>query len=82
MPILSRIARNQGANTAGVGVCFQSRRSWMRLFKDSGWHVRHELTEAPWHEKLYLKLAVVLHLKKVYCNHFWLDANSSGSQNQ
>lgn len=73
-PMLSRFARSQGANTAGVGVCFQSRRSWTALFESSRWSIRHELTEAPWHSVVPLKLALTLHLRKVYCNHFWLEA--------
>lgn len=71
-PLLSAIARSQGANTAGVGVSFQSRQAWTQQFSAAGWAVQDELTETPWHPTLDLKLALVLHLKKVYCNHFWL----------
>ena len=36
---LAGMTRRFGANTAGVGVCFQSERSWRRLFAEAGYEV-------------------------------------------
>ena len=36
IPAFVRVARRFGANTAGVGVYFRSRNSWMRVFRAAG----------------------------------------------
>lgn len=38
--LLAPITRNMGANTAGTGVCFHSRKIWQRMLEDCGFEVK------------------------------------------
>lgn len=67
--LLAPLARSQGANTAGVGVCFRSREGWLQVLREGGLEVRATADDAPW--ALPLKWRVLLHMGNVRCGHFW-----------
>jgi len=66
---LARFTRRLGANTAGVGVCFLSKRQWERVLRDVGLEVRGfgEDTSG----KLPLYKRTLLHLGDIRVGHFW-----------
>jgi methyltransferase family protein len=71
---LSSIAKAGGANTAGVGVCFQSRRQWLQSFDDAGLELLSVYDDEPFLEatgRNRLRL-MALHVKPIGASHFWL----------
>lgn len=66
---LAGLMRSMGANTAGVGVCFRSRRDWERVLTRAGLAVREAQVDYIWRTSLPKKLA--LHIGSVRCGHFW-----------
>jgi SAM-dependent methyltransferase len=67
---LSSLMRRWGANTAGVGVCFRSRKAWLEIIRDAGLEVV-EYAEGPrWPEPL--RQILLLHLGHVRGGHFWI----------
>jgi SAM-dependent methyltransferase len=71
----ARFASGQGANTAGVGVCFQSRSSWLETFAASGSAVLATGDGLDW--DVPLKWRVCLHVGHLRCGHFWAKAPAS-----
>jgi hypothetical protein len=67
--VLEPLTRRFGANTAGVGVCFVSKRGWDRIFADVGLQVLHYSDEPPWDIPLHRR--VLLHLGPVRFGHYW-----------
>jgi ubiquinone/menaquinone biosynthesis C-methylase UbiE len=69
-------------NTAGVGVCFQSKRGWLNLFERCGLRVEHHYEREPWRFSLSKQLLLnCLLLKEWRHGHFALRPNrrSGGS---
>ena len=76
MRAAASLVRMGGANTAGVGVCFQSERRWRRHFAAAGLRIEAARAMRPF-EKPVWKHAVygaALHLRPVRPAHFWLSA--------
>ena len=73
---LAKLTRFAGANTAGVGVCFQSRRQWEKNFADAGLEIISAEKDVPFMASRRL-LRAALHLKPVGLAHFWLKASTS-----
>lgn len=67
---LAPITRKLGANTAGVGVCFQSERSWRKIFGEAGYEIEQFTPGEPWPMATAKRLA--LSLRRVRVGHFWL----------
>lgn len=67
--LLSPLLKGLGANTAGVGVCFQSRRQWKQLLTRAGCTIKGYSDDVtwtlPWHWR------VLLHMGYVRVGHFW-----------
>jgi hypothetical protein len=63
-----------GANTAGVGVCFQSARRWRRHFRDAGLSVQSHWRMQPFQKPAWKNVAyaLALHMRPVRPAHFWL----------
>lgn len=86
--ILTGLTRRFGANTAGVGVCFRSQRSWERLLRDTGIEVMtFSLDPHPWRFSRFRK--TFLHIRQVRAGLFWTripaalpTAPATGSPNQ
>ena len=62
--------RRLGANTAGVGVCFQSEASWRRIFDEAGFEVVTFTPDEEW-QMSRLKRAGLM-VRSIHCGHFWL----------
>lgn len=75
---LARFASGQGANTAGVGVCFQSRASWLETFAESGAEVLQTRDGLDW--DVPLKWRVFLHVGHLRCGHFWAKSPASDAR--
>jgi ubiquinone/menaquinone biosynthesis C-methylase UbiE len=74
MRSIAKFTHAMGANTAGVGVCFQSRQQWKRHFSNTGLKVRDETADSNFHasrKPSFKRLA--LHLKPVGPILFWLE---------
>jgi len=67
---LAALARRGGANSAGVGVCFLSRRQWLKTFRLAGLEVESETLDVRW--KVPWKWHVALHIAHIECGHYWL----------
>jgi len=59
-----------GANTAGVGVCFHSRQTWLRIFRRAQLQVLCYDEDQPWRVSLHRR--ALLHIRGVRVGHFWL----------
>ncbi len=77
---IARFMRQQGANTAGVGVCFLSHKQWCAVLAQSGWQILQYTNDAPWITPAKYKL--FLHVGSVRCGHFWLSPSASFSPRQ
>ena len=70
---LSGVARKLGANTAGVGVCFLSRKQWLSTISGSGLEVVHYTEpDNTWIWSMPTLRKICLHLRRRYVVHFWL----------
>lgn len=67
---LSSLIRRCGANTAGVGVCFRSRKAWSDIIRDARLEVVEYAEEPRWPEPL--RQILLLHLGHVRGGHFWI----------
>lgn len=71
--LLRPLLRGMGANTAGVGVCFQSHRQWERLLARAGCAIGHYSNDVtwtlPWHWR------VLLHMGYLRVGHFWCQGD-------
>lgn len=69
---IAGLTRKFGANTAGIGVCFRSRKSWYKLIMSCDYkEVAYSDSEA-W--KFNVLYRLVLHLGYVRIGHMWLEA--------
>ena len=63
-----------GANTAGVGVCFRSKKNWQELIKNSGLSILKYSDDSEWHLSQIKRL--ILHIRSLRVGHFWTAANN------
>lgn len=74
MRSIAKFTHAMGANTAGVGVCFQSRNQWQRHFESQGLKVTGQEADAHFHASRKPSLKrLALHLKPVGPVLFWLE---------
>jgi hypothetical protein len=73
MKSLARFTRRMGANTAGVGVCFLSRKQWVGAVESAGLSVAcyTEPDRSVW--PLRKRWRALLHLKEMKIGHIWLQ---------
>jgi len=67
---LSSLIRRWGANTAGVGVCFRSRKAWLDIIRDAGLDAVEYSEGSRWPIRLAHRL--LLHMGNVRGGHFWI----------
>jgi ubiquinone/menaquinone biosynthesis C-methylase UbiE len=67
---IARFIRSQGANTAGVGVCFLSQKQWCSTIEASGLEILQYSDDEKWN--IPWKRNVFLHIRNTRCGHFWL----------
>jgi hypothetical protein len=70
--LLASVAKRGGANTAGVGVCFLSRRQWHQTFSAAGLEVLREAEPDDYIWPTRLSWRLLLHIKHIRCGHFWM----------
>ena len=66
------ITRRLGANTAGVGVCFLSKKQWLSTMNDAALEVLRDAEPDSWTWRVPLSWKMFLHIRRRYVNHFWL----------
>ncbi len=73
--VLAPVTRRLGANTAGCGVCFLSRRECLETFRCCGL----ELATTPVYKRLAVEPVryLALHIGSEHVGHFWLSPRSS-----
>jgi O-methyltransferase len=76
--ILVPILKQLSVNTAGVGVCFLSRREWTRVFKENGLQVLDYYASPDWHLPMYHKMALLI--RSVEDAHYWLAPSQNPSR--
>lgn len=77
MRALAGITRRFGANTAGIGVCFRSQRSWERLLSEAGlFVVTCSVDPRPWRFSRFRK--TMLHIRQVRAGLFWARRANAG----
>jgi hypothetical protein len=67
---ISSITRKMGANTAGVGVCFLSKKQWCLTLKENGFQKIIYSEDDKWNISFTRKL--FLHIGSIQEGHFWL----------
>jgi SAM-dependent methyltransferase len=72
--LIAALARRMGANTAGVGVCFLSKRQWLTTFRESGLEVVKYAEPDGWVWPLRPEWQLFLHLREIRVGHVWLRA--------
>jgi SAM-dependent methyltransferase len=72
--LIAGLSRRMGANTAGVGVCFLSRRQWLASFRECGLEVLGYTEPDHWTWALRPEWRLLLHLRAVRVGHVWLRA--------
>jgi len=69
---LAGFTRKMGANTAGVGVCFLSRKQWVETVdKITSLELLKYTDDEKWN--IQWKWNVFLHIGNIRCGHFWLE---------
>jgi hypothetical protein len=68
---LALLMRSLGANTAGVGVCFQSTKGWVSTLQKAGFDVLAHTTERTWKPK---RRHAALLIRQVGFGHYWAQA--------
>lgn len=68
---LAPLTRRLGANTAGVGVCFQSERAWRDLVAGAGYQVVSFTPDERW--PMSAAKRALLGLRAVRVGHLWLE---------
>jgi hypothetical protein len=71
LKLAAPLVRKLGANTAGVGVCFLSRRQWHDTFGDAGFSISDYKVGKPWKPPLSRKIGLLI--KEVRDDHYWLS---------
>jgi len=74
---ISRITRRLGANTAGVGVCFLSKKQWLSTMNDAALDVLRYAEPDSWTWSMPLSWKILLHIRRRYVSHFWLRPRDS-----
>ena len=72
--VLAPITRRFGANTAGVGVCFQSRRQWEQKFRSAGLQLTDYAEPDSWQWPIRWYWRVAVNLKDVRAAMYWLKS--------
>lgn len=72
--LMAPVARALGANTAGVGVCFNSRKGWQSMLRDSGLSLIDHAEPDRWRRRLHWYTKVFIGLTDVRVGHYWLSA--------
>jgi len=75
--VLKGITRRLGANTAGVGVCFLSKKQWLSTIHDAGLDVLKCIEPDDWAWSLPLTWKICLHIRRRFVGLFWLGAPRS-----
>ncbi len=70
--VLAPAARRLGANTAGVGVCFNSQGGWREMMAASELQVLNRTEPDRWKRRLRWHSKVFVGLKDVRVGHYWL----------
>lgn len=73
---IAPIIRRLGANTARLGVCFQSKSRWQRILRDAGIGSVDYDEDSPW--PVPLAWRTFLHVGNVRCGNFWGRPLASG----
>jgi hypothetical protein len=73
---LTKVAQKLGANTAGVGVCFLSKKRWLSTMSEANLHVLESSEPDNWNWTMPLLSRCGLHLRRRYVGHFWLKAQN------
>ena len=74
MKSIKSVARKMGANTAGVGVSFLSKKMWMKLFGSVFSEANIRIVDFHcWEVPLIRK--VFLHIKNIYMSLYWIKVN-------
>jgi hypothetical protein len=68
--MLAGLTRRFGANTAGIGVCFRSRKQWEKIIKKCGYKIIHEGESHSFRWPLWKR--ILLHMGKVNMGYLWL----------
>jgi SAM-dependent methyltransferase len=81
---IARLAARAGANTAGVGVCFQSELAWREHFHMCGLKIESFSRYRPFARPAWLDVVygVALHLRPAGAGHFWLAPIRSSQARQ
>ena len=70
---IASFTRRMGANTAGVGVCFLSRKQWYQTIENANLNILDYLEPDDWTWPLRNSWRFFLHLQHVRVAHFWLS---------
>ncbi|MGH8249499.1 MAG: class I SAM-dependent methyltransferase [Steroidobacteraceae bacterium] len=73
---LAPLARALGANTAGVGVCFNSQKTWRNLMKEAGLQLIDHAEPDTWKRRIPLYGTFGLGLRDVKVGHYWLRSRT------
>ena len=77
---ISGFTRRLGANTAGVGVCFLSKRQWLSTMADAGLEVLGYAEPDDWIWSMPLSWKVCLLIRHRCVSGFWLKPRESGAR--
>jgi hypothetical protein len=66
---LEQFVRILGANTAGTGVCFRSKKAWLKLIENEGMRTLRYSDYDKWRVPFYRKL--LLHFGNIRVGHIW-----------
>jgi len=68
------LARKMGANTAGIGVCFLSKKMWIKLFCNIFGDANINVIDFHFWEVPVIR-KIFLHIKNIYMSLFWIKNN-------
>lgn len=69
---IAAITRRMGANTAGVGVCYLSKKEWFSTIRKSGLEILDYAEPDDWVWSLRAEWRIFLHMRDMKVGHFWL----------
>jgi len=69
--VLAVPVKKLGANTAGVGVCFRSKKNWENLIESSDLAILKYSDDAEWGLSQIKRL--ILHIRSLRVGHFWVQ---------
>jgi len=76
---LRKLFHKYGANTAGIGVCFQSRKMWQKAIQKAGFHTLAYNEDPPY--SLSFARYAALHIRSNTRGFFWLKREEDTQQN-